>query len=107
MSWRFAADDVSYLRRGIMARGQTYASLLADVLGGKRPPELAALLTGKPGLRPEEVLRLALDQVERRRVLLDNTDDRYGRCDDCGVDLGIARLREMPWADRCETHAGS
>lgn len=105
MSWRFGPDDVAFLRRGLMAQGQTYATLLARVLAGKRPPELAALLAAKPGRRPEEVLRLALDQVERRRILLDSTDDRYGCCDRCGTDLGIVRLREMPWADRCEAHA--
>jgi RNA polymerase-binding transcription factor DksA len=88
-----------------MTRGQILATLLADVLAGKEPPELAALLAQKPGMRPEEVLRLALDQIESRRRLLDSGDDRFGRCDRCGVDLGLARIREMPWADRCAEHA--
>jgi hypothetical protein len=105
MSDRFSAADAAFLRKGIMARGQTYATLLSQVLAGKRPPELAALLAAKPGMRPEEVLRAALDQVEQRRRLLDAHDDRYGRCDICGIDLGLAKLREMPWADRCEAHA--
>ena len=104
---RFADPELASLRRDLMARGQTLATLLADVLAGKHPPELAALLAQKPGKRPEEVLRLALDQVEGRRRLLDSGDDRFGRCDRCGVDLGIARLREMPWGDRCAEHASS
>ena len=105
MNERFLIDDRAALRKAIMARGKTYATLLSQVLAGKRPPELASLLSGKPGMRPEEVLRAALDQVESRRRLLDAADDRFGRCDHCGTDLGLARLREMPWADRCEAHA--
>ncbi|HEY6178812.1 MAG TPA: hypothetical protein VIX73_30380 [Kofleriaceae bacterium] len=102
---RFDPTTLAKLRRDLMRRGATLATLLADVLAGKRPPELAALLAQKPGKRPEEVLRLALDQVEARRTLLDAGDDRFGRCDVCGVDLGIAALGEMPWADRCPAHA--
>lgn len=104
---RFADTELASLRHDLMARGQTLATLLSDVLAGKHPPELAALLAEKPGKRPEEVLRLALDQVEGRRRLLDGSDDRFGRCDRCGVDLGLAHLREMPWADRCTAHAAT
>src|SRR5213076_2414137 len=89
-------DALPILRKAIMARGLTYATLLSQVLAGKRPPELTALLAAKPGMRPEEVLRAALQQVEARRRLLDAKDDRYGRCDHCGTDLGLPRLREMP-----------
>ena len=93
------------LRRGIMRRGGELATLLADVLGGKRPPALVELLSRRPGKRPEEVLRLALDQVEARRALLDARADRFGRCDVCGESLDLPALREMPWADRCAVHA--
>jgi hypothetical protein len=102
---RFDPDQRLRLRRALLKRGHTLATLLADVLAGKRPPSLAALLAQKPGKRPEEVLRLALDQVEAQRKLLDADDDRYGRCGVCGTDLGIAALDEMPWADRCATHS--
>jgi hypothetical protein len=98
---------LSRLRSDLMRRGATLATLLAEVLAGKRSPALAALLAGKPGKRPEEVLRLALDQVESRRKLLDAGDARYGRCDACGIDLGAAALAEMPWADRCPAHAAT
>jgi RNA polymerase-binding transcription factor DksA len=93
------------LRRDLVRRGATLAGMLAEVLAGKQPPQLAALLAQKPGIRPEEALRLALDQIEHRRRLIDADDDRYGRCDVCGVDLGVAALGEMPWADRCAAHA--
>ena len=102
---RFDPATLAVLRRDLLRRGATLATLLADVLAGKQPPALIALLAQKPGKRPEEVLRLALDQVEARRVLLDADDDRYGRCDVCRADLGAAALAEMPWADRCMAHA--
>lgn len=104
---RFDPDVHVRLRRELMRRGLTLATLLSDVLAGKRPPALAALLAQRPGARPEEVLRLALDQVDARRKLLDRDDDRYGRCDTCGVDLGAIALTEMPWADRCQSHAST
>jgi RNA polymerase-binding transcription factor DksA len=93
------------LRSNLMRRGATLATLLSEVLAGKRPPLVLELLAQKPGKRPEEALRLALDQVEARRKLIDAADDRYGRCDACGVDLGALALAEMPWADRCAAHA--
>jgi hypothetical protein len=102
---RFDPPTVTTFRRQLLRRGETVATILAEVLAGKRPPQLAALLAQKPGMRPEEVLRLTLEQIERRRRLLDAGDDRYGRCDNCGVDLGTPALGEMPWADRCAAHA--
>ncbi|HEY5945664.1 MAG TPA: hypothetical protein VIV40_09245 [Kofleriaceae bacterium] len=105
MTLRLDTDARARLRRALLRRGHTLATLLADVLAGKQPPSLAALLAQKPGIRPEEALRLALDQIESRRKLLDAEDDRFGRCDVCSTDLGIASLDEMPWADRCATHA--
>lgn len=95
------------LRRGLLDRGRVLATLLADVMAGKRiEARLGPLgVEGKPGMRPAEKLRLALDQVEARRRLLDAGDERFGRCDDCGVELGELALQEMPWADRCRAHA--
>lgn len=104
---RFDLATLAKFRRDVMRRGETLATLLAEVLAGKRPPQIAELLAQKPGKRPEEVLRLALDQVESRRRLLDAGDDRFGRCDVCGADLGAAALAEVPWADRCAAHATS
>lgn len=82
------------------------ATLLAEVLAGK--PVAAKLgplgVEGKPGMRPEEKLRLALDQIEARRTLLDARDDRFGRCEVCAIDLSELELSEMPWADRCRAH---
>ncbi len=101
---RFEVDTLARLRRQIMKRGFDLSTMLSEVLAGKKPSGLS-LIEGKPGMRPEEKLRLALDQVESRRKLIDAGDDRYGRCDVCSADLGLAVLGELPWADRCGAHA--
>jgi hypothetical protein len=103
---RIDSDTRALLRRAMLDRGRVLATLLSDVLAGKdKTPALVALLAAKPGIRPAEALRKALDHVERRRALLDGDDDRFGRCDVCGLDLGSVALGEMPWADRCVAHS--
>ncbi|MFN0247919.1 MAG: hypothetical protein ACKV2T_13605 [Kofleriaceae bacterium] len=103
---RFEKETLRTFRRGIMKRGQTLATLLADLLAGKKSPSaVEAMGIGKPGMRPEEAIRMTLDAVEARRRLIDANDDRFGRCDICGEELGAAALGEMPWADRCAAHA--
>jgi hypothetical protein len=104
MPLRLSPELRARLRTALLLRGRTLATLLSEVLAGKRPPSIMSLLAAKPGKRPEEVLRLALDQIEARRKLIDGDDDRFGRCDVCGSDLGEAALGEMAWADRCAAH---
>ena len=95
------------MRRALLERGRVLATLLSEVLAGKgSEARITALVSGgKPGMRPAEKLRWALDQIERRRVLLDSDDEAFGRCDECGADLGEIVLGEMPWADRCQAHS--
>ncbi len=103
---RFDDATLARLRKGIMKRGQVLATLLSEVLAGKdKERELSALGVDKPGMRPEEALRMTLDLVEARRKLIDASDDAYGHCDICHEDLGLTALEEMPWADRCAKHA--
>src|SRR5690606_5547545 len=105
---RFDDAARARLRRLLLDRGQALATLLAAVLAGKDTVrDLAALgLDAKPGMRPEEVLRAALDHVERLRKQVEAGDDAYGRCHVCGVDLGgAAAMLEVPWADACPAHA--
>lgn len=104
---RFDADTLARLRKPIMKRGHALATMLSEVLAGKdKLREMRAIgLDAKPGARPEELLRTALDLVEARRKLIDADDDRFGRCDICGVDLGLTELEQLPWADRCAKHA--
>jgi RNA polymerase-binding transcription factor DksA len=106
MSLRLGPEERKRLRGALMKRGRVLSTLLSEVLAGKQPPSLAAMMAARPGKRPEEVLRLALDQVEERRKLIDADDDAFGRCQVCGEDLGVAALNEVPWADRCHQHAG-
>lgn len=93
------------LRRRLLQRGHQLATRLAELLAGKLHPTALAVLELRPGKRPEEALREALDSVEARRRLLAAGDDRYGNCDTCGIELGLAALEDMPWADRCPAHA--
>ena len=94
------------LRRRLLERGSILATLLAEVLAGKdKTSALRALGVLRPGIRPEEALRKALDQIERRRLLLVSDDARFGTCEVCGIDLGAPALEEMPWADRCPAHS--
>lgn len=102
---RFDPVIVKQLRRAILDRGYVLATLLSEVLAGKADEARLATI-GKPGMRPAEKLRWALDQIERRRKLIDDDDDKFGRCDVCGEDLGLVALDQMPWADRCEAHRG-
>lgn len=84
-----------------MKKGLEIATLLADVMAGKDKTRELAALQLKPGIRPAEALRMYLGVIESKRTLLDANDDRFGRCESCGADLGVMALREMPWADRC------
>lgn len=105
---RFDDPTRARLRRKLLDRGQVIATKLSEVLAGKDAERgLRAIgLDAKPGMRPEEVLRAALDHVERLRKRLEAGDDAYGRCWSCGVDLGLPALEEVPWADACGAHAG-
>jgi hypothetical protein len=103
---RFNDEARRRLREQLLDKGGQIAALLADVLAGEdRDGQLRALpLDAKPGERPEERLRRFLDLIESRRILLDERNDRYGRCDVCGADLGMPALGQMPWADHCNEH---
>jgi hypothetical protein len=105
---RFDDDARGRLRTKLLARGQVIATKLSELLAGKDGRSLMSLLglDARPGLRPEEVLRAALDHVERLRKLVEAGDDAYGRCWVCGKDVGLAGLEEVPWADACGEHAG-
>lgn len=90
----------------MLERGSILATLLTEVLAGKdKTTALRALDVLRPGIRPEEALRKALDRIERSRLLLVSDDARYGTCEICRIELGAAALEEMPWADRCPAHS--
>ena len=53
----------------------------------------------KPGLKPEEKLRLFLDQIVRAQRRLGT--EAWARCVDCGEVLPSAALDDAPWLERC------
>lgn len=105
MALRLDEPTRTRLRRALLKKGQAIANDLATVLAGKgKKINLRELpvFAARPGMRPEERLRAYLDHVEKCRKLIDADDDRYGRCELCGTDLGLPALEQMPWADRCQ-----
>lgn len=104
---KYEGEAKARMRRGLLHRGSTYATLLADLMAGNTAAaaRVDALAPGKPGATREERLRAALALIEARRELLDADDERFGRCDACGAELGELALIEMPWADRCRAHS--
>jgi hypothetical protein len=106
MSARFTPEGRAWLRKQLLRRVHDLARRLSDVLAGlDGERHVRALgLSAQPGARPEELLRMALEQVETQRRWLDADDERYGRCEVCAIDLGEPSLREMAWADRCQVH---
>ena len=53
----------------------------------------------RPGLRPEEKLRLFLDRISRAQQRLDTP--AWGRCVDCGAELPEPALDDSPWLEQC------
>lgn len=103
---RFQSETLARMRSLLMRKGREIATVLAEVLAGGDAGEARRLVgPPKPGETPAEALRRYLDLIEGRRQLIDDDDDRFGRCDACGVDLGQLQLLEMPWADRCPRHS--
>ena len=105
------------------------AALTAEVsegLGRVRADGLDNVVGAVPDPGDESVQSLIqdLDQAEARRDLRELqsmdaahrriADGSYGTCIDCGQDIGFARLRATPAAERCiqcqtvyeKTHAG-
>jgi len=81
-----------------------------------RPPDSGSIGFGKrvgegtsqaveriAAVSAEENLQAMLAEVRRAQEKL--ADGTYGRCDECGADIGVARLEARPWATRCLTHA--
>ena len=82
----------------------------------RRPPEPGSIGFGKrvgegtsqaveriTAVSAEEKLQAMLTEVERAQEKL--ADGTYGRCDECGVEIGPERIDARPWATRCVSHA--
>ena len=92
-------------------------ALLEEQLEGLRqPPEPGSIGFGKrvgegtsqaveqiAAVSAGEKLEALLTEVKRAQEKL--ADGTYGRCDECGVEIGPERLEARPWATRCVSHA--
>ena len=82
----------------------------------RRPPQPGSIGFGKrvgegtsqaveriTAVSAEEKLQAMLTDVKRAQAKL--ADGTYGRCDECGAEIGAERLDARPWATRCMRHA--
>jgi DnaK suppressor protein len=82
----------------------------------RRPPESGSIGFGKrvgegtshavdriAAVSAEEKLQAMLTDVRRAQAKL--ADGTYGRCDECGAEIGAERLEARPWATHCVRHA--
>ncbi len=98
-----SASEVQLLKRALLRKGHELAVILADLLAGKEPVSLQALITGgKPGETPIERTRRWLALVDGRiKAIAAGT---YGRCDTCAAPLPFVELEQLPWAEACRSH---
>lgn len=92
-------------------------ALLEEQLQGlRRPPEPGSIGFGKrvgegtshaveriAAVSADEELQAMLTEVKRAEEKL--AEGTYGQCDECGAEIGSARLEARPWSTRCLTHA--
>lgn len=97
-------DDTERLRKKLLAKGQELATKLSQLLEGHSPSGLDQLLA-EPGETAEEKVRRYLAVIQARIAAI--RDGSYGICERCGVELSLAELDEMPWADGCRGCASS
>ncbi len=75
-----------------IARRLEVTRAIIDIKGEERPDADLELQVVQVKGRLATMLREALDGIERQE---------YGRCRDCGAQIGEARLRAIPFAVRC------
>jgi DnaK suppressor protein len=96
------------IERFLHARRLTLASLIRRGLGERQEPpaeEGDEEATASRTLQ-DEVQAALVDRASRELVQVDAAlellrERRYGHCHDCGQFIGLARLRSLPFAQRC------
>ncbi len=77
---------------------------LGSISFGKRVGEGTSQAVDRLSAVPaHDQLQQLLADVTRAQVKI--ADGSYGRCDECGRDIGGPRLEARPWASRCIEHA--
>jgi len=76
-------------------------SAAADLVESLRRTELPDFIGER--LQKLQVLQAMLTDVKRAQAKL--VAGTYGRCDECGAEIGAERLEARPWATRCMRHA--
>lgn len=98
----FSPADLKRYRREVMKKGWAVNQHLTAVLAGKNVTMSTIKLPQemKPGLKPEEKLRLFLDQIVRAQRRLDAAD--FGLCVQCQEPFPKGAIDDTPWLETCE-----
>ena len=99
---RFSPNDINRYRREIMKKGMAVNQQLTDLLAGKdvRMSTIKLPHEMKPGLKPEEKLRMFLDQVIRAQRRLGTPE--FGNCIECSTEFPKGAIDDTPWLETCE-----
>jgi DnaK suppressor protein len=90
---RDVASDVAVLSRSVDDKGE-------DSTPSQHPADVASDLYAREELVAEQVT-LERELVEVDEALARIADGTYGRCVDCGAEIGKERLAALPQAPRC------
>ena len=98
---RFTKADRKRYRRELMRKGWDVNQKLTAVLAGKNVTMSTTKMPHemKPGLKPEEKLRLWLDQIVRAQNRLQTPE--FGACVECGEAFPKGALDDVPWLETC------
>ncbi len=101
MSGRFSKADLKRYRREIMKKGMQVNRKLTDLLAGKNVTISTIVLPqdDKPGLKPEEKVRLFLDLIVRAQHRLGT--EAFGKCVECDTEFPKGALDDTPWLETC------
>lgn len=113
---RLDRRSVKEIERFLKDKHTKLKESLRRVLTGRYPDEahrLGATATKGIEILRDEIQVAVMDSHSRQLTQIETALERLGRrdygiCDDCGEFIGLARLRALPFADRCtpcQSHA--
>ncbi|HAN31630.1 MAG TPA: hypothetical protein DCQ06_08550 [Myxococcales bacterium] len=94
-------EIIQRFRLHLARKGMAINEQLTRLLAGQnaRLLDLKMPHEQRPGLKPEEKLRMYLDQVIRAQRRLGT--EHWGLCQDCGQPLPELALLDCPWLETC------